>query len=77
MARGRAFICWLDFEGRPNDVPLYQGDQVMFRLKKRWLRGTIHCRRGLYRFRYRAREFCVFFVPDLRPIVSGNQEYLD
>ena len=77
MTRGRAFICWLDFEGSPNDVPLYQGDKVMFRLKKRFLQGTIHCRKGLYKFRHRKREFCVLFTFDLRPILSGNQKNME
>jgi len=70
MSRGKAFICWLDHDGRANQVALHQGDPVKFRLKKRWLRGTIHCRRGKYTFRHREREFCVFFRSELRPVME-------
>ena len=77
MPRGKPFICWLDYEGRANDVPLYRGDSVWFRLKNRWVLGTIHCRKGFYKFRHRSREFCVLFTFDLRPAVSGNQENLE
>jgi len=74
MPRGKPFICWLDNEGRHHDVPIYQGDSVMFRLKKRWVKGTIHYSRGKYVFRHLTREFCVCFITSLRPVKI--QEYL-
>ena len=65
--RGKQFICWL---GRYNETPLYQGDSVMYKLKKRWIKGSIHCigPTGKYVFRHRKREFCVCLVSDLRAI---------
>ena len=70
MPRGRPFICWLDYNGIFHDVALYQGDPVMFRLKRRWWRGTIHCRRGKYQVDIGRRRFCVFFTFDLKAIVE-------
>lgn len=75
MPRGKPFICWLDYNGRTNDVPLHQGDPVMFNLKKRWTRGTIHYSKGKYVFRHLSREFCVSFRTSLRP--AEFKEYLN
>lgn len=69
MSRGRAFICWLD-----GCVPLYQGGEVEFRLKRRWWRGTIHCRKGCYKFRRGKREFWVLFRFNLRPVTEARAE---
>jgi hypothetical protein len=73
MPRGKPFICWLDHNGRHHDVPLYQGDSVMFRPKKRWILGTIHYGKGRYMFFHRSRKFCVILITDLKPV--ERQEY--
>lgn len=72
MGRGKAFICWLDLQGgcHHHDVKLRQGDAVMFRVSRRWWRGTIHCIRDKYVVRIGRRTFCALWLSHLKPIVE-------
>lgn len=71
MARGKPFICWLDYEGHTNDVPVYVGDLVEFAITDyKWIRGKIgYKRRGLLVVRCGKEEYPVWMRTQLRPIL--------
>lgn len=71
MARGRAFVCWLDHDSKPNEIALHQGDTVWFRLKKHWWKAVFRCLKGKYVAETHGRRFCVYFCWDLKPFIEG------
>lgn len=67
--RGKKFICWLT--GRYyNDTALYQGDSVLYHIKKRWWKGIIRKHNGWYYIHIEKRKFCVLFIFHLKPITE-------
>jgi len=70
VPQGKPFICWLDYDGRRNAVPLCVGDEVEYKLNGKWLRGKIGCKRkgGWYVFRHKKQEYLVASRISLRSV---------
>jgi len=63
--RGKKFICWLT-DKYYRDTKLFQGDTVLFRIKKRWWKGIIRRHGTCYYVHIGRRKFWAFLITDLR-----------
>lgn len=76
MPRGKPFVCWLDYQGRRNDVALHIGDECEYHdlSTDKWVRAKIGTQRdsGLYVARFGKRVEHVFMRCSLRPITGKD-----
>ncbi|MBE3141872.1 MAG: hypothetical protein IMZ53_14950 [Thermoplasmata archaeon] len=64
----KEFVCWLSSPGKYHDVPLYIGDDVMVKLKKRFIRGKIGHKGRCYVVRCPRITVPVIMITRLMPV---------